>query len=296
MASRRALFDLRKGAVVTAAMFSLGAGGCAQLGGLPTMLAEGPTASEAAGSALPQDELAKATAYWGKKYAENPTALEPAMAYAKNLKAMNQEKKALAVLQQAAIYHGDKKELASEYGRLALSLGQVKIAEKVLARAEDPTNPDWRVVSARGTVLAKQGRYPDAVPFYERALLLQPEHPSLLNNLAMAHAMSGDPVKAETLLRQAVTSGGETKRIRQNLALVLGLQGRYEESAQIGAQDQGTQQASADTNALRKLVAIDPRTVPANSGATQMAGGGLRGTNRESGSAGGWNTAVAQAN
>lgn len=296
MASTEALFHLRKGAVFAAACLSLGAGGCAQLGGLPSMLAQAPVAGEEGEGATPQDQLAKATAYWGQKYATNPTALEPALAYAKNLKAMKQEKKALSVLQKAAVYHGDNKELASEYGRLALSLGQVKIAEKVLAQAEDPTKPDWRVVSARGTVLAKQGRYPDAIPFYERALLLQPEHPSLLNNLAMAHAMSGDAAKAEQLLRQAMMNGGETKRVRQNLALVLGLQGRYAEATQLGAQDQGIQKASSDANALRKLVAIDPRTVPANGGATQMAGDTLRGTNQESGSAAGWNTAVAQAN
>ena len=40
---------------------------------------------------------------------------------------------ALAVLQQASSVHGQNRELASEYGRLALELGQVKVASQVLA-------------------------------------------------------------------------------------------------------------------------------------------------------------------
>lgn len=290
---------LRTSAALSVLSLSIFAGGCAQMG-TPSLasLTSGSSNSSAAATLAgnPQDSLAAATAYWGEEFSKKPTELEPALAYAKNLKAMGRKKQALAVLQQAAVYHGDKPELAGEYGRLALGLGQVKIAEKVLAQADNPAKPDWRVISARGTAMAKQGRYKEAIPFFERALAHAPEHPSVLNNLAMAHAMGGDPVKAEGLLREAVAHGGDSKRVRQNLALVLGLQGRYDESAKEGSKDLPIQSAAADTAQLRKLVKLDAVRAPVNSGATQLASvPGLKGTNADAGSAGGWGTKVAAA-
>ena len=85
------------------------------------------------------------------------------------------------------------------------------MAQKLLEQADDPANPDWKVISARGTVLAKQGLYRDAIPFYERALALAPDQPSVLNNLALAHAMEGNADKAEPLLKQAAAAGGQRR-------------------------------------------------------------------------------------
>src|SRR4029079_9653302 len=113
-----------------------------------------------------QTELQKATLYWGQEYAKKPAELKPALNYAKNLKAMGEKRKAMAVLQQASLLHDGDKELASEYGRLALELDQVGMAAQALSVADDPANPDWRIISARGTVFAKQGKYREAIPFY----------------------------------------------------------------------------------------------------------------------------------
>ena len=65
----------------------------------------------------------------------------------------------------------------------------------MLEIAEDPMKPDWRIISARGTVLAKQGQYKDAIPFFERAQSLAPDQQSVLNNLALAYTMNGDAAK-----------------------------------------------------------------------------------------------------
>ena len=50
-----------------------------------------------------------------------------------------------------------------------------------------------------------------------------------MNNLAMAHAANGDPAKAEEILRKAAATSNDPK-IKQNLALVLGLQGKHDEA------------------------------------------------------------------
>src|SRR4029077_8367910 len=75
-----------------------------------------------------KSELVKATEWWGQKYAENPRDLDAALSYARNLKAMGEKQRALAVLQQASIFHGEDHKLAGEYGRLALDLDQVNVA------------------------------------------------------------------------------------------------------------------------------------------------------------------------
>jgi Flp pilus assembly protein TadD len=208
----------------------------------------------------PQAELRKATIYWGKEFAKKPMELQPALNYAKDLKALGEKQKALSVLQQASMFHGKDPQLTSEYGRMALELNQTNLAGQLLAAADDPARPDWRVVSARGTVLAKQGKYSNAIPFYERALSLSPDNPTILNNLAMAHAMMGDPKKAEEILRQALATPGATPKMRENLALVLGLQGRYDESRSVASTVLDSPTVTSNTSYLKQLVKLDPKS------------------------------------
>ena len=220
----------------------------------------GGTATADTTPSSPQNELQKATVYWGQEYAKKPTELRPALNYAKDLKALGEKDKALSVLQQASLLHGDDRELAGEYGRLALDMDQVGVANQMLAMADDATKPDWRVISARGTVMAKQAKYTDAIPFYQRALTLSPNNPTVMNNLAMAYAMTGDAKEAEQILRQAVSTSGATPKIRENLALVLGLQGRYDESKAVAAGVLNSDTASANAAYLKQMVRLEPTT------------------------------------
>lgn len=211
----------------------------------------------------PQSELQKATAYWGQEYAKKPADLKAALSYARNLRAMGEKQKALVVLQQASSFHDGDKELASEYGRLALDLDQVAVAARMLEVADDPLKPDWKVISARGTVLAKQGEYKQAIPYYERALQLSPNQPSVLNNLAMANAMGGDAKQAEDLLRRAsATPTVDTPKMKQNLALVLGLQGRYDEAKSVAAGSPTAIASAQNVDLMRNIVKLDPKAAP----------------------------------
>ena len=248
---------IRTLSTVTAVAASLMLGACAGSGLSKSALTgndDAPTAQLAAagGDASPRTELEKAVDYWGKAYAKNPRDLSSALAYAQNLKAMGEKGQALSVLQQASMLHSNDRKLASEYGRLALEMDQIQVAQNMLQIADDPANPEWRVISARGTVLAKQGKYAEAIPFYERAKTLAQNQPSVLNNLALAYTMSGEPQKAEQLLRQANQDGADPK-VRQNLALVLGLQGKYDESKQTGSPETAT----ANTDFMRRMVKLD---------------------------------------
>ena len=213
-------------------------GGCAQLGSLG-LDAEPPQVSDIATSSAgprPKADLEKATAYWGEQHTKNPRDAKTALSYARNLKALGRKQQALSVLQSSYMFASEDRDFLSEYGRLALDMGQVSTAGELLARADDPSKPDWRIISARGTVLAKQGNYKEAIGLYEQARNIAPEQASVLNNLAMAYTMDGQAGRGEELLRQAqATQGGNADpRVQQNLALVMGLQGKGE--GQPGAQ------------------------------------------------------------
>lgn len=224
-----------------------------------------------AAPAEPQSELQKAAIYWGQEYAKNTSELKPALNYAKNLKALGDKQHAMIILEQAVQIHTKDTELAGEYGRLALEMDKTTVAERYLEFADNATKPDWRIVSARGTVLAKQGRYKDAIPFYERALALKPGQSSLLNNLALANAAAGDAGKAEAILRQAAKTD-QSLKIQQNLALVLGLQGKYDESRTAVAAALPADAASANTDYLRRMVQLPAKSSGAVQAVASAAG------------------------
>lgn len=245
--------------LLAAAAGALGA--CSQVGGLTdeTALSGASSTSQQTAQADPQSELQRATEHWGKEFAKNPRSKQAALNYTRNLKAMGQKQTALAVMQQASVYHGADREIASEFGRLALELDQVSLATTVLAVADDPTKPDWKVISARGAAHAKQGQYAEALPLFERANALSGGNPTVLNNLAMAYTATGQADKAETLLRQALESRGDDPKIRQNLAIVLGLQGRYDEAKQVGSVGGAAEATNNNVEAVRQIVRLEPR-------------------------------------
>lgn len=224
-------------------------------------LASSETQSDTAND--PKAELRKATDYWGKQYASKQTDKMAALNYAKNLKALGDKRQAMLVLQDAMAIHQRDAEIAGELGRLAVEFDQLGLASHMLQIADVPEKPDWKVISARGTLLAKQGQHKAAIPYFERALSLAPNQPSIMNNLAMATAMSGDARKAEDILRQTAQTAGAEPKVSQNLALVLGLQGKYDEAKAAGAVAGSTDIADSNTDYVRRMVRLDPKSSPA---------------------------------
>ncbi len=247
-------------AILSVTCLSLGA--CAQSGNELQASLSGPDAASVETAATPQSELQKATAYWAQKHAEVPHDPKAALAYAKNLKALGDKRRAFAVLQQASLFNAQDKGIASEYGRLALENGQVQLANRLLTIAHNPAKPDWRVLSARGAALGRLGDYRSAVRVLEQAHQLAPKRASVLNNLAMAHVAMGEPAKAEKLLRPVALAADASPKLRKNLALALSLQGRYTEAKALAAQDGSAAQAYAQIDQVKRMVRLPEQSVP----------------------------------
>ena len=67
-------------------------------------------------------------------------------------------------------------------------------------------------------------------------------------------ALSRQLPEAERVLREAAASPGADARVRQNLVLVLGLQGRFDDAEQVARQDQSPAEAAATVAYLKRSV------------------------------------------
>jgi Flp pilus assembly protein TadD len=170
------------------------------------------------------------------------------------LRAAGQRSQAVAVLEQATIAHSGNKALLAGYGRALADNGNFQKAFDALTRAHTPDDPDWRILSVQGTVLDQLGRNDEARQYYASALKIVPGEPSVLSNLGLSYALSKDLPKAEETLRRAYGSAGADARVRQNLALVVGLQGRFAEAESIAKADQPAEEAAANVAYLKQLL------------------------------------------
>jgi Flp pilus assembly protein TadD len=189
-----------------------------------------------------------------KRYESNPADPAAALAYARALRGSDQRAQAVAVLQQAAIRSPNNLDLLAAYGKALSDVGRYKEAADVLGRAHMPEKPDWRILSAQGAVQDHVGDHAQAQRFYEAALRIAPDEPSVLSNLGLSYALSKRLPEAEKTLRLAASRANADPRVRQNLALVLGLQGRFADAEQILARDLSPEEAKANLGAMKTLV------------------------------------------
>jgi Flp pilus assembly protein TadD len=192
---------------------------------------------------------------WGARYRANPRDPDAAINYAQALRAIGQRAQAAAVLEQTAIQNPNHRALLGAYGRALADNGSYSQALEVLARAHTPEQPDWRILSVQGAVLDQLGRHEEAQRHYASALRLYPDEASVLSNLGLSYALAKNLPKAETTLRRAAEQPGAEPKVRQNLALVVGLQGRFAEAEQIARGDLSPDEAAANVAYLRQMLA-----------------------------------------
>jgi len=245
-------FSNRLGAVAFAALL-IGAAPLAGCQGLGEM--GGSIASTL--QPLPTDEasLRAYTEDWGKRYDGNPGEKVASINYARSLRALTRYSEAAAVMQAAAVKAPHDFEVLGAYGKALADDGQLEQAKEVLASSYTPERPDWTIMSVQGSVADRLGDHEGAQTFYHGALKIAPGEPSVLSNLGLSYALNKQLPEAEAALREASASPRADARMRQNLALVLALEGKFAEAEQISRQDMTAQAASANVAAIRQMIA-----------------------------------------
>jgi Flp pilus assembly protein TadD len=245
--------------LATAILVAAGAAGCGTLqqAGLTTGATASPSQATEAKPATPADPR-QAMQLWGERYRANPRDATAAANYAQALRQIGQRAQAVAVLEQASIHNAGSMELAGAYGRALADAGKHEQALQVLNRAHTPDRPDWRILNVTGVVLDQLGRHDEAQKHYATALRIMPEEPTILSNLGLSYVLAKNLPEAEATLKRAAAAGaGRTTdpRVRGNLALVIGLQGRFAEAEAIARADLPPDQAAANVAYLREMIA-----------------------------------------
>jgi Flp pilus assembly protein TadD len=171
------------------------------------------------------------------RYERNQNDPAIAVAYAAALRANGQHAQAVAVLQQAAIRQPKSMPVLAAYGKALADAGRLKEAADVLSRAHTPERPDWRILSVQGTIADQLGDFDGAQRYYEAALRLVPGEPTVLSNQGLSFALTKRLPQAEQILRQAAANPRADARVRQNLALVLGLEGKFGDAEEVLKRD-----------------------------------------------------------
>lgn len=199
-------------------------------------------------------ELMRAERKFAAAYEAQPKDKATGINYATILRMTGRDSQALAVMQQVAINHPTDRTVLASYGKAQAAAGQLEPALETVRRAQRPDQPDWRLYSAEGAILDQLGRSKEARQSYRKALDIMPGEPSILSNIGMSYVLSGDLRTAETYLAKAVAAPGADSRVRQNLALVVGLQGRFGEAEKIARAELSPDQAEANVTYLRSIL------------------------------------------
>lgn len=211
---------------------------------------------------------------WGKRYDEKPGDKTASLNYARALRMLDQRQQAVAVLQTAALKAPKDNDILAAYGKALVEVGSFRQAQEVLSRAHTPERPDWRILSAQGAVADQLGDHVQAQNLYNSALRIRPNDPGVLSNLGLSYALSKQLPQAEQTLRLAAEQPTADMRVRQNLALVLGLQGKFGEAEAVARRDLAPVDAAQSVAAMRQMVSQPnnwEKIRAADGGATSVA-------------------------
>jgi Flp pilus assembly protein TadD len=253
------LARLLASAAVTA-ILAASLGGCHTMSDITGSITSKATSNADASPNSEEADPRRAVEVYGERYRANPRDADAALRYGQALRATGQRSQAVAVFEQATIANSGNKALLAGYGRALADNGNFQRAFDVLTRAHSPDNPDWRILSVQGTALDQLGRHEEARRYYASALQIMPDEPSVLSNLGLSYVLSKELPKAEETLRRAYASTRADARVRQNLGLVVGLQGRFAEAEGIVKADLPADEAAANVAYLKQMLARkDPR-------------------------------------
>jgi Flp pilus assembly protein TadD len=210
-------------------------------------------------------------AFWQHEAQADPNDIEAALGLASALRALGKYDEAADSADRAVMIAPKNVGALLESARAHIAAGRGFYAIQPLKDAETLAPKDWRPASLMGVALEQSQRPDEALVAYNQALKLSPNNPAVLSNLALYYATRNDPAQAETLLRLAVKQPTATIQERQNLALVLGLEGKVAESEHLMRQDLPPEAADANlayfkaSSAPAASPAFSPTPVPAKS-------------------------------
>lgn len=217
------------------------------------------------------DPLARA-AFWGAEFERDAADAEAGAALAQALRGLGRNDEAALAATKALVAHPDDEALLLELARAHVARGQGFYAIDPARKAAALAPKDWRPQTLLGVAYEQAQRDEEAEAAHRQALALAPNEAAPLTNYAMHLAGKGDLAGAEAQLRRAAALPSAGIQVRQNLALVVGLQGRLPEAEKLARADLPPEQVA---NNLAYLRAAIGQAGANRSWESLKAGGGL---------------------
>ncbi|MGV8833564.1 MAG: tetratricopeptide repeat protein [Devosia sp.] len=188
------------------------------------------------------------------RYKSNPRDKANVINYAAALRAVGQANQAVSVLEVGMTNQPGDVDISVAYAKALTADGRFDQALAVLDNVIRPDVPDWNALLVKGATLDQLGRNGEARQLYAQALTIAPGEASIEANIGLSYAMTNELGSAEQHLRRAVQMRGASSQVRQNLALIVGLQGRFDECRALYAAELPPEQVDNNMNYVRALL------------------------------------------
>ncbi|GAA0651099.1 tetratricopeptide repeat protein [Brevundimonas lenta] len=193
--------------------------------------------------------------FWAEQAEINPADPVAGVKAAEALRQMGRYDQSVDIAQRVLMVQPANVEAMLEVGRGHIMRGQAFYGIHALEYARNLQPNDWRAWSLLGAAYEQVRRADDARAAWAQALALSPENPDVLTNMAISSMARGDNASAEPLLRRAAAQPGASLKVRLNLAMALGLNGKLGEAEQILRRDLPPELADQNLEWLRVRMA-----------------------------------------
>ncbi len=240
----------RKALVAVAILSMAGLAGCAGNQGLSSESSD-PVVT----GSVDQPSI-RATAEAAQAWREKPQSVRRAVEYARLLEASGNKQALIQVLEITVTHNPQDAKLIAYLGKELILSGRAKAGIEQLQKAISAGENNWKVYSAMGSGYDQIGQHAKAREAYNQALAQNPQEVAIHNNIGMSYILEGDLETAEKSLRaaQKLPDGEFNQTLRQNLALSVGLQGRFNEASEIASRDLPPEQVEQNLTFLKSML------------------------------------------
>ncbi len=198
----------------------------------------------------------RATAEAAQAWREQPGNVRRAVTYARLLDESGNKAELIRVLETTITNNPNDPKLVAYLGKELILAGRHRAGVEQLNKAIAAGETNWKVYSALGSGYDQMSEHAKAREAYGKAMQLNPTEVAIHNNIGMSYILEGDLKQAEASLREAqkLPEGEFNQTLRQNLALSVGLQGRFDEAREIASRDLPPEQVNQNLAFLQKML------------------------------------------
>ena len=209
-----------------------------------------PSSAEIRAAYDRMDALSRSV-FWAGEQEANPADPAAGVKLAQALRELGRFDQAVQAAETTLAVQPANLDALLELGRAHIARGQAFYGISPLEKARDQAPRDWRAYSLLGAAYEQVSRFDDARAAWNQALSLSPDNPDVLANAAISAMTRGDAAGAETLLRRAAAQPAASLKVKLNLAMALGLQGKMGEAEQILRREMPPEQAERNLRWLQ---------------------------------------------